>query len=80
MSLALTILGTQFNFVISCLLCNLVLSIAAQSPPLERLAQDVETIQQVTMDILEPWAQPRTSIKSAYDIASVVAAKQRFKA
>jgi hypothetical protein len=40
---------------------------------------DIERIHEITMELLEPWAQAGTSIKSGYEIASLIAAKQRFR-
>ena len=52
---------------------------AARSPALKDRVTDLDKIQQLTIELLRPWAQPGCSIKSAHDIAETMATKQRFK-
>ncbi|KAF7561500.1 hypothetical protein G7046_g2669 [Stylonectria norvegica] len=59
--------------------CMLVLSIAARCPPLQSLVEDIEMLQQLTIEALEPWAQEKTSIKCALEIATSISTKQVFR-
>ncbi|CAG9941829.1 unnamed protein product, partial [Clonostachys rosea f. rosea IK726] len=68
----------SYSCAMACLTSSLLLSIAARSRPLQHLAEDIGTIHQVTIAHLKPWAQPHTSIRSAYEIACLVATKQHF--
>ncbi|KAI6779786.1 uncharacterized protein J7T54_003708 [Emericellopsis cladophorae] len=62
-----------------CCLSSSIMAIAAQSPPLKGMIADIESIHVITLELLEPWAQAGTSIKTGYQIASLIAAKQLFK-
>ena len=52
---------------------------AARSPALRDRVKDIDNLQQRAICLLEPWAQPGCSIKSAHEIALLVASKQRFQ-
>ncbi|CAI6058978.1 unnamed protein product [Clonostachys chloroleuca] len=68
----------SYSYAMAWLTSSLLLSIAARSPPLQLLAEDIGTIHQVTIAHLKPWTQPHTSDRSAYEIACLVATKQHF--
>ncbi|KAJ9150897.1 C6 finger domain-containing protein [Pleurostoma richardsiae] len=61
-----------------CFSCSLVLSIAARCPPLCDLVEDIEALQSRTVELLKPWAQPKSSVECVYEITCSILRKQRF--
>ncbi|KAK0757972.1 hypothetical protein N5P37_009267 [Trichoderma harzianum] len=59
--------------------CFLVLALAANSPHLGHLAEDIDSNHQVVVEALEPWARPGSSIEHALEIANSVARKLRLR-
>ncbi|KAL7956607.1 hypothetical protein V8C34DRAFT_306412 [Trichoderma compactum] len=58
--------------------CFLVLALAANSPHLGHLAEDIDSNHQMVVEALEPWARPGSSIEHALEIANSVARKLRL--
>ncbi|RFU75020.1 hypothetical protein TARUN_7225 [Trichoderma arundinaceum] len=63
----------------SVLSCFLVLALAANSPHLGHLAEDIDANHQSVVEVLEPWARPGSSIEHALEIANSVARKLRLR-
>ncbi|KAF3074419.1 hypothetical protein CFAM422_003272 [Trichoderma lentiforme] len=59
--------------------CFLVLALAANSPHLGHLAEDIDSNHQIVVEALEPWARPGSSIEHALEIANSVARKLRLR-
>ncbi|OPB46424.1 hypothetical protein A0O28_0065450 [Trichoderma guizhouense] len=59
--------------------CFLVLALAANSPHLGHLAEDIDSDHQIVVEALEPWARPGSSIEHALEIANSVARKLRLR-
>ncbi|KKP06205.1 hypothetical protein THAR02_01718 [Trichoderma harzianum] len=59
--------------------CFLVLALAANSPHLGHLAEDIDSNHQIVVEALGPWARPGSSIEHALEIANSVARKLRLR-
>ncbi|RFU31977.1 hypothetical protein B7463_g4371, partial [Scytalidium lignicola] len=57
----------------------LVLSIAARSSALRNLVDDIEMLQNLTIELLKPWACPGSSVECALEIVGSISRKQRFR-
>lgn len=54
---------------------TLMLSLAALSPQLRGFIPDLETLQNLTLNQLRPWAAKGSGIESAYDIVDTIRKK-----
>ena len=59
------------------LAATIILSLASLSPLLKHLVPDINSLDQITVTLLEKWAFPGSSIESMLSIATALAAKRR---
>lgn len=62
----------------SCLACILILSLAGLCPALQHLVPDIDSLQELTIDLLKLWKSSESSLGLAYEIAVSIRTKQRL--